>query len=321
MPGHIPVLREAVGRLFADVEAGTLIDGTLGLGGHAEAILDARKDLALLGIDRDRDALTTARKRLDRFGDRVRLRHGNYADVAEHAAAASGPIVGIFLDIGVSSLQLDVAERGFSFLRDGPLDMRMDSSSGVPASAWLATAAQTEIAEVLRTYGEERYADRIARSIVEARLRGPIETTLDLRDIIHRAVPRAYFDEPIDPATRTFQAIRIRINGELDALQRGLETGFDVLAPGGILAVISFHSLEDRIVKIFLREKAAACICPPDLPDCVCDKQVEAEILTRKPIRADEDEIAENSRSRSARLRAARKLDTGSAGSRASNSA
>ena len=304
---HIPVLREAVVRLLSDVPAGAIVDGTVGLGGHAEAILDARDDVRLLGIDRDRAALTIARDRLGRYADRVRLVHGSFAEVATHTAKISEPIVGVLLDVGISSLQLDDPSRGFSFRHDGPLDMRMDPTRGVPASDWIATASQDEIRDVLRQFGEERYAGRIARAIVKARADALIERTHALREIVHRAVPRAYFDGPIDPATRTFQAIRIRVNEELDNLRAGLAGGFGALVPGGVAIVISFHSLEDRIVKSFFREKAADCICPPDLPECVCDKQVEAEILTRKPIRADEAEVAANPRARSAKLRAARR--------------
>jgi len=183
----------------------------------------------------------------------------------------------------------------------------MDPTGGAPASEWIAKASQDEIRDVLRRFGEERYAGRIARAVVEARASAPIERTHELREIVHRAVPRTYFDAPIDPATRTFQGIRIRVNGELDALRAGLVAGFEALVPGGVAIVISFHSLEDRIVKTFFREKAADCICPPGLPECVCDKQVEAEILTRRPTRADEVEVAANPRARSAKLRAARR--------------
>jgi 16S rRNA (cytosine1402-N4)-methyltransferase len=307
--GHRPVLREAVVRLFAEAPTGTIVDGTVGLGGHAEAILEARGDMGLLGLDRDREALSLAKERLTRFGDRVDLRSGNYAELRTHLSRrGSEGIVGLLLDLGVSSLQLDDPQRGFGFRHDGPLDMRMDPERGIPASEWIATAEQTEIADVLRRFGEERYADRIARAIVEARLRGPIDRTRTLRDVVHGAVPRTYFAGPIDPATRTFQAIRIRVNGELDNLQTGLAAGFEALAPDGVMVVISFHSLEDRMVKAFFREKAASCVCPPELPECVCDKSVEAEILTQRPIRPGEDEIAENPRSRSARLRAARKV-------------
>lgn len=312
---HRPVLCREVVRLLSMAPTGTIIDGTVGLGGHAEALLEASESLHLFGIDRDEAALALAEERLARFGERVRLVHGDYCDMAGLLAltnpgstASEERVSGVLLDVGVSSLQLDDPERGFSFRKDGPLDMRMDPSAGRPASAWIEAAPETEIAEVLKRDGEERYARRIARAIVRARERGPIETTSALREIIHRAVPRDYFAQSIDPATRTFQAIRIAVNRELDNLRDGLDAGFDLLSAGGILVVVSFHSLEDRIVKQFLREKAAACICPPDLPECVCDKKIEVEILTRRPITPTPEEMAENPRARSAKLRGGRKV-------------
>lgn len=296
-------------RLLSGLPGRTLVDGTVGLGGHAEALLEATEDTCVVGIDRDEAALACARQRLASFGDRVLLIHGDYRDIASHLDAAGVDCIdGLLLDIGMSSLQLDDPQRGFSFRSDGPLDMRMDRSCGRPASDWIAAAAEAEIADALREYGEERYARRIARAIVRARGREPIETTTDLRRIVHGAVPGKYFAQAIDPATRTFQAVRIAVNDELTSLRRGLEAGFRVLATGGILVVISFHSLEDRIVKGFLRERAASCVCPHDLPECVCDKRVEAEILTRKPIAPSAEEIAENPRARSAKLRAAKKV-------------
>jgi len=306
---HRPVLTSEVVRFLADAPTPTIVDGTVGLGGHAEAILEASPDVGLVGIDRDEEALAIAEARLSRFGDRVHLVHGDFINVSEHLSNLEvGPVGGLLLDVGVSSLQLDDPDRGFSFRGDGPLDMRMDRTAGRPASAWLASVEETELADVLRTYGEERYARRIAREIVRARAEEAILTTGVLRKTVHRAVPGRYFDGPIDPATRTFQAIRIVVNRELESLSRGLEVGFGVLAIGGVLVSISFHSLEDRIVKRFLRERAADCVCPPDLPECVCDKTVEAEILTRKPVRPTRKEVAENPRARSAKLRAARKV-------------
>jgi len=306
---HRPVLREEVVRLLSDVPGPILVDGTVGLGGHAEALLEADDAARLVGIDRDEAALALAAERLARFGERVHLVHGDSRDLASHLRSAGIERAdGILLDLGVSSLQLDDPERGFSFRTDGPLDMRMDRSVGRPASAWLASAAQDEIVEVLRRYGEERYAGRIARRIVEEREKSPVETTGGLRRIVHGAVPQSYFDGKIDPATRTFQAIRIAVNDELEGVRLGLEAAFDALSIGGILVVISFHSLEDRLVKAFFREKAAACVCPPGLPECLCGKQVEAEILTRKPIVPGPEEVAGNPRARSAKLRAAKKI-------------
>ncbi len=307
--GHIPVLCDDVVRFLTTGRGGTIVDGTVGLGGHAEALLLADPGADVVAIDRDPHALDRARRRLARFGDRVRFVHGSFSDLGEHLAALGVAAVdGVVLDLGVSSMQLDDASRGFSLRGDGPLDMRMDPTCGASAAEWLAGADVREIERVLATYGEERYARRIARAIGMARGREPLRTTRQLVDVVHRAVPGVYFAEKIDPATRTFQAVRIAVNGELAALERGLEQGFAALARGGVLVAISFHSLEDRMVKTFFRERAAACTCPPDFPECRCGKKVEAEILTRKPIVASEQETAANPRARSAKLRAARRV-------------
>jgi len=306
---HRPVLRDETVDFLLRGEGGTIVDGTVGLGGHAEAILSADSAVRVIGIDRDEQALASAAERLSRFGGRIMLVHGDYRDLAEHLDRLGvGKMGGLLLDLGVSSLQLDRPERGFSFRTDGPLDMRMDPSRGPTAAEWIAAAPEEEIVDVLRRYGEERYAERIARAIGRARQDEPIETTGALAGIVHAAVPRRSFAQRIDPATRTFQAIRIVVNDELGALQDGLAVGFERLTTGGILVVISFHSLEDRLVKRFFRERAALCTCPPDLPVCVCGKRVEAEILTPKPIEATAKEIQRNPRARSAKLRAARKV-------------
>jgi len=304
---HTPVLCAEVVDLLSSRPGGTLVDGTVGLGGHAEALLEAGTSVRLIGIDRDGDALSQARRRLARFGPRVTLLHGNYGDL-ETLLEGAGRIDGVLLDLGVSSMQLDDAGRGFSFRFDGPLDMRMDPTCGPSAAQWLGAAPQGEIAGVLATYGEERYAERIARALVEARLHEPVKTTEALAEIVRAAVPGSYRRGRIDPATRTFQAIRIRVNDELGALERGLRAGFERLAPEGVLAVISFHSLEDRIVKRFFLERAAGCVCPPELPECVCGKRVEAEVLTKRPVRPTAAEVDANPRARSAKLRAARKV-------------
>jgi len=313
---HAPVLRDEVVRYLSarfldppDGSGGVLVDGTVGLGGHAEALLQALPGVRLVGIDRDSQALKRTRQRLAADEKRVTLLYGSYADLERLLDGLGiGRIDGLLLDLGISSLQLDDAHRGFSFRSDGPLDMRMDPEQGMSAAEWIATAPQTEIADVLATYGEERYARRIARAIDEARHRGPICMTRALVEIVRAAVPASYRHGRLDPATRTFQAIRIRINGELDALRTGLRAGFARLDVGGVLVAISFHSLEDRIVKRFLAERAAACACPPELPECVCDKQIEAEILTRRPVTPRSTEVAVNPRARSAKLRAARKV-------------
>lgn len=318
-PRHVPVLCDDVVRFLTAASStaasgsaaggDTLVDGTVGLGGHAEALLDADPHVRLLGIDRDPQALDFARPRLARFGDRVQLVHGNFADLAAHLERLGvGAVRGVLLDLGVSSLQLNDGARGFSLRSDGPLDMRMDPTSGPTAAEWLADVDVRDLERVLATYGEERYARRIARALVAARTTASLTTTQQLVSVVHRAVPGVYFAERIDPATRTFQAVRIAVNGELVALERGLAEGFRALADGGVLVVISFHSLEDRMAKRFLRERAAACTCPPDLPECLCGKRVEAEILTAKPITAAPAEVTANPRARSAKLRAAKRV-------------
>jgi len=308
-PRHIPVLRDEVLRLLAPREGAILVDGTVGLGGHAERILSAERSLRLVGIDRDPAALALAGDRLSRFGERATLIHGNYRELPRLLDDLGiDRIDGLLLDLGVSSLQLDDAERGFSFRQEGPLDMRMNPRRGRSAADWVASAPQTEIAEVLATLGEERYAARIARAIDEARRHGPIASTQALAEVIRTAVPAAYRHGRIDPATRSFQAIRIHVNGELDALREGLSAGFDRLSCGGVLCVIAFHSLEDRLVKRAFQRWAADCVCPPELPACVCDKQSEAAILTKRPLTPTEEEVVENPRARSAKLRAVRKV-------------
>ena len=306
---HRPVLCEEAVRFLAPGEGKTIVDGTVGLGGHAEAILRADPGVRLIGIDRDEDALAIAADRLAPFGDRVRLIYGNYRDIGRLLDEIGiGKVDGVLLDLGVSSFQLNEPERGFSFREDGPLDMRMDRSQRPTAAEWLAAASLEEIVDALRRFGEERYALRIARALVAERRRRPIATTGELRRIVHRAVPAHYFAQPIDPATRTFQAIRIAVNRELENLSDGLSASFERLILGGVLVVISFHSLEDRIVKRFLREKAEPCTCPPDIPECQCGKRVEVRILTRKPIVPSAAEIEENPRARSAKLRAGEKV-------------
>lgn len=275
----LEVLRPSAGRRF--------VDATVGLGGHAEALL-ARllPGGRLLGLDCDAEALERARERLSRFGDAAELVHGNFRDLAAHVAILAGPADGVVFDLGVSSYQLESPSRGFSFALDGPLDMRMDNSGGKTAGALIRGSRPRELERLLRELGEERYARRIARAIVEHRRQ--LRTTRELASLVERVVPRR--ERRIHPATRTFQALRIAVNDELGALDRALATLPEWLAPGARVAVMSFHSLEDRTVKTRFRELAGAG---------------KVEVLTRKPLRPSPQEVAANPRARSARLRAA----------------
>lgn len=308
-PVHVSVLLAETLDLLAPRDGAVYLDATLGLGGHTEALLRAA-ECRVIGIDQDPDALAFARRRLSVFGPRAEIRRSNFAAVKQVLKeAGTGPVDGILADLGVSSLQLDEGGRGFSFRADAPLDMRMDPDSEVETAAeLLARLSEEEIADVIYRFGEERFSRRIARRIVERRRRGePVETTLDLADLVRRSVPRSR-KERIHPATRTFQALRIAVNRELEILEDFLRDGVDCLKPGGRLAVITFHSLEDRVVKRTMQNLAGRCFCPPKLPACVCRAAREVELLTRKPIVPGDREQAENPRSRSAKLRVCRKI-------------
>jgi 16S rRNA (cytosine1402-N4)-methyltransferase len=291
------------------VPGGTYVDGTLGGGGHAEAVLRASApDGRLVGLDRDPHALERARRRLAPFGDRVTFHHGSFANLRTLVEEIA-PVDGILLDLGLSSLQLDTPERGFAFSHTGPLDMRFDPTQGPTAADLVNRLPVKELRDILYRYGDERQARRIAEAIEAAR---PLQTTTELAEIIADAIGGRW--KRIHPATRTFQALRIAVNQELEALEAVLPQAVDVLAVGGRLVVISFHSLEDRIVKHFMRDESRECICPRELPICVCDHDVRLEVLTRKPVRPDEEEVEENPRSRSARLRAAERIEVGEVG-------
>jgi 16S rRNA (cytosine1402-N4)-methyltransferase len=292
---HVPVLLDAVLDGLQPRTGGRYIDGTLGGGGHAAALLErSSPNGLLLGIDADPAALAAAAERLQPFGERIRLAHGNFGALGALAAQAGWQRVdGILLDLGVSSYQLDTAERGFSFQADGPLDMRLDPTEGQTAADLVNEASETELADLIFQYGEERASRRIARFIVEARRREPFTTTAQLAATVARALGGRH--GKIHPATRTFQALRIAVNSELDNLERGLEQAVELLQPGGRLAVIAFHSLEDRIVKHFFRAEAKA-------------EPARLAILTKKPIEADEAEARSNPRSRSAKLRIAERV-------------
>jgi len=307
---HRPVLlRETIGLLDA-AHGGLFVDGTLGLGGHSEAILEAATDARVIGIDRDREALELASKRLAHFGSRFRGVHANFRDIVRVLAEANERDArGVLVDLGVSSLQLDSAERGFSFRHDAPLDMRMNASGDEETAAeLLARLSEEEIARIIFEYGEERRSRRIARWIVERRERGEaIETTKQLADLVARAVGSRKA-EKVHPATRTFQALRIAVNQELEGLGEFVETAIDLLETDGRFVAISFHSLEDRIMKRALRRLSGHCECSPRAPVCSCGARRAVEILTRRPVAPSETEVLENPRARSAKLRACRKL-------------
>lgn len=288
---------------------GIYLDGTLGGAGHSYEIAARLTTGRLIGLDRDETALAAAGARLAPFAGRVTLVHSNFADLAQVLDSLEIPAVdGMLFDLGVSSPQLDDAERGFSYMQDAPLDMRMDRTAGLTAYEVVNTWPEAELKRILYTYGEERYAPRIAAAIAARRTERPIATTLELADLIRSAMPAQALREKQHPAKRSFQAIRIAVNDELGAVERMLASAIDRLNPGGRLAVITFHSLEDRIVKTAFQEAARGCTCPKDFPVCVCGKKPKVKLITRHPIVADEAELAENPRARSAKLRVAEKL-------------
>lgn len=306
---HLSVMPDEVIRFLAPGDSKTYLDGTLGGGGHSLLILENAPNALLVGIDRDQAALAAAGKRLAAFGDRFRPVHGDFAGLAGHLEALGiSALDGFILDLGVSSHQLDTGERGFSFQQDAPLDMRMDTSRGETAADLLNDLPEQELERIIGEYGEERWAKRIAAFIVNSRNESPITTTFQLVDIIKGAVPKAKWDERIHPATRTFQGLRIAVNHELESLERGMRAALDLLKPGGRGVIISFHSLEDRIVKHIFREYAEGCTCPRQLPLCVCGKQPRVKILTGRPVTATQQETDGNPRARSAKLRAVEKL-------------
>ena len=307
--GHRSVLLRETIELLAAERGGLFVDCTVGLGGHSEAILQASSDAQVLGIDRDEEALELARERLAPYGARFRAVHADFRELTRVLATAKvRQVRGILADLGISSLQLDSPLRGFSFRHEAPLDMRMDVTGGETAAQLLGRLSEVDLARIIFEYGEERRSRRIARWIVERRDRGePVRTTRDLAGLVERAVGPDK-KRRIHPATRTFQALRIAVNRELENLDSFLVQAVDYLEPDGRLAVISFHSLEDRIVKRTLLKLSGRCQCPPRLPECVCGASRLIEILTRRPIVPPEPEIDDNPRARSAKLRAARKL-------------
>ncbi len=300
--GHLPVLLHEVVAALRPERGGVFVDATLGLGGHAEALLAASELVRLVGIDRDPEALALAKVRLARFSDRLVTVEGRHEDLAAHLDALGiGRVDGVLADLGVSSMQLDRPERGFSFMKDGPLDMRM-GPDGPTAADIVATASREELTRIFREWGEERMAGPIARRVVEARETAPIRTTGEMRRLVLRALgPRR--EKHKDPATRVFQALRIATNRELVELERFLDDAVERLALGARLSVLSYHSLEDRIVKHAFQRHTAGCTCPPSFPVCVCSRRRVMALVTKKPVRPTLAELGENPRARSARLR------------------
>jgi 16S rRNA (cytosine1402-N4)-methyltransferase len=311
---HKPVLADRVVELLLPAleHGGIVVDGTVGRAGHARHLLEAAPSAQLVGIDRDPVAVDAALADLASYGNRVRIVRDDFArlaSVVERLGHAS--VRGVLLDLGVSSPQLDEPDRGFSFRADGPLDMRMDPSTPLTADTVVNEYPEDRLATVISLFGEERFARRVARSIVAAR---PVEGTARLAEVVKDAIPAATRRTGGHPARRTFQAIRMEVNNELGALERVLPATVDVLEPGGRVAVLSYHSLEDRMVKRFFNDQAKDCVCPPDFPICRCGAEARLRVLTRRPVTPSAAEIAENPRAGSAKLRAAERLVVGSKG-------
>ncbi len=305
---HISVLlKESVDAL--NVGGGLYADGTMGGGGHSYEILSRSPEAKLIGIDRDADAIAAAVERLAEFDGRFETVHDNFCNIAKILAERGiGEIDGAVLDLGVSSYQLDNAGRGFSYMHDAPLDMRMNRRDALTAARVVNTYSVSELTRIFYEYGEEQWSKRIAEFIVRARGEKPIETTLELAELIKDAIPAKARREGGHPAKRVFQAIRIEVNGELKILEGALKDFADVIKPGGRLAVITFHSLEDRIVKRTFSDLASGCVCPKDFPVCVCGHKPEVRIITKKPVLPTAREQAVNTRSKSAKLRVIEKL-------------
>ncbi len=308
---HKSVLLTETVKVLKPQPAEIFVDATLGLGGHAAALLSGAAETCVFGIDQDLEAIERAKQRLEKFGGRIEIFHANFSDIKRVLAQTDVEKVdGVLADLGVSSLQFDSAERGFSFRYDAPLDMRMDANSDTETAAeLLAALSEFEIARIIYEYGEERKSRRIASRIVWKREHGePIETTRQLANLVEKAIGDGKKDK-IHPATRTFQALRIAVNRELEILEQFIRDSVEILKKDGRLAVITFHSLEDRIVKQTFQKLSGKCFCPPRLPQCACGATREVEILTKKPIVPTDAEIEENPRARSAKLRACLKLN------------
>lgn len=314
MYAHKPVLLEPVLSFLRPAAGGQgcFVDATVGEGGHTEALLEAEGGLQAVGVDQDGEILRRAAQRLSRFGTRVRLLHMSFGEFfRRYRDFVDTTAVGILFDLGISTYHYESSGRGFSLQREEPLDMRLDPSRGRTAADLVESLSEEELADLLFRYGEERLARRIARAIVRARVeraRQGVGSARALAGVVSRAVPAAYRHGRIHPATRTFQALRIAVNEELDVLQQALPDAFEALAIGGRMVVISFHSLEDRIVKRFFQERNKSCTCPPEAPICQCGGLRRAQLLTRKPVVAGEQEVKDNPSSRSAKLRALEKI-------------
>ena len=305
---HVSVLYEETLNLLNLRDNGVWVDGTLGGGGHASGILSRTKSGMLIGIDQDESAIKAASERLKEFGDRTVFVNRNFSDIREILSERNiDGIDGAVLDLGVSSYQLDNAERGFSYMQNSRLDMRMNQHSDLDAYKIVNEYTEDKLKQIFFDYGEEKWSKRIAEFIVDKRKSRPIETTFELVDVIKAAVPKGAREENSHPAKRVFQAIRIETNGELSILRQAILDFIDALNPGGRLAVITFHSLEDRIVKQTMKEQSMGCTCPKDFPICVCHKKPTVKVITNKPILPSKEETEENSRAKSAKLRAAEK--------------
>lgn len=309
---HIPVLLKETLEYLNPMPGGVYIDGTLGGAGHSSEIVKRIiPGGVLLGIDQDINAINAAKERLEAYKDNVLIVRDNFRNIKTIAQNHGlKEVDGILLDIGVSSHQLDEEERGFSYMHDGPLDMRMDTNREYDASYLVNSASEQELTRIMREYGEEKWAARIAKFIIEERKKNRIDTTFKLVDIIKRAIPAAARREGGHPAKRTFQALRIAVNDELEVLEQALRDAADIMKPGGRLVVITFHSLEDRIVKTVFNNMERPCICPPQLPVCVCGKEPLLKVVTKKPVTATEEELSHNTRSKSAKLRAAERVSS-----------